>query len=67
MLWIDEELGDPPAQEVADNVWVGLAPDGRIAWIELLETNMFGSPFDDAAAARAVAFVEEHLATRPTG
>jgi hypothetical protein len=39
MLWIDDEHGDPPAQEVADNVWVGLSPDGRVAWIELLETD----------------------------
>lgn len=66
MIWISDERGDPGARYIADDVYAGIHPDGDIVWIEILETNLFGSPFDDAAAERAIEFVEEQLASRPT-
>lgn len=37
------------------------AEDSRLFGIELLDTTMFGTPFDDVAAERAVAWVRERL------
>jgi hypothetical protein len=45
-------------------VRAALDADGRLLALDLSDTTMFGSPFDQAAANRAVAWALEQLAVR---
>jgi hypothetical protein len=47
-----------------DSVRAELSADGRLLALDLSDTTMFGTPFDQAAAERAVAWAHEQLAVR---
>jgi hypothetical protein len=44
-----------------DDVIAGIDQFGSLAYVELLATTRFGTPFDLAAAERAVAWAREQL------
>jgi hypothetical protein len=47
--------------ELNESSFAFLDPDGHLAGLELLNTTDFGTPFDHAAAERAVAWAREQL------
>ncbi len=47
--------------ELNESAFAFLDPDGQLAGLELLNTANFGTPFDEAAAERAVAWAREQL------
>lgn len=59
---------DPDADEFCiDDLVLAVDGAGDLVGIEVLDTRRFGDPFDDAAAARAVAWAREQLAARAIG
>lgn len=47
-----------------DQVQAAVDADGRLLALDLGDTTMFGDPFDQAAAERAVTWAREQLAIR---
>ena len=60
VILIEDSSG--PDFMLSDDIIVELTDSGDLACLELLNTPSFGTPFDEAAAKRAVTWVRERLA-----
>jgi hypothetical protein len=47
--------------ELEQNTYASMSADGVLVGLDLMNTRLFGVPFDEAAAERAVAWAREQL------
>jgi hypothetical protein len=57
----DERDPEDHVIELEQNTYASMSADGVLVGLDLMNTRLFGVPFDEAAAERAVAWAREQL------